>query len=276
MMTRKIFRAKLQRMLRQARLLAPAEKLRYYLKRVQLGKRNRRFIRENPDFCLPPAYLAFDAYSSSHWEFYKVSGELTAKFLSEIVSKYFNNHNRISTVYEWGCGPARIIRQLPAVLDKSISFYASDYNEQTIEWCKQNVENVAFIKNELEPPLPYIDNQFDFIYAASVFTHLSEENALKWSKELARVLAPNGILLITTNSDAAYQKELLRDEKKRYESAGIVVSGNYEEGKKMFLARHSPKYIRETLLQPFQILEHVPMGFPFMKQDYWIAHKKQV
>ena len=59
--------------------------------------------------------------------------------------------------------------------------------------------------------------------------------------------------------------------KKKYESAGIVVSGKYEEGKKMFLARHSPKYIRETLLASFEILEHVPLGFPFMKQDYWVA-----
>jgi SAM-dependent methyltransferase len=274
MISRKIFRAKLQRVLRNTGLLAPAEKLRYYFKVVKLRNRNRRFIEDNPGFTLPPPYLAFDAYSSSHWEFYKVSGEITARFLGEIISRYFPPANHITSIYEWGCGPARIIRQLPIVIGREdVSYFASDYNEQTIQWCKSNIEGVNFTSNQLEPPLSYEDDKFDFIYAASVFTHLSEDNAIKWVNELRRVLKPTGILLITTNSDAAYQKELLSDEKRKYESEGIVVSGKYEEGKKMFLARHSPAYIRNKLLASYTILEHVPLGFPFMKQDYWIARK---
>jgi SAM-dependent methyltransferase len=275
MITKKIFRVKIQRILRNSYLLAPVERLRYYLKMLIFRKKNKRFIRENPDFTLPPSHLAFDAYSSNHWAFYKISGEITAKLLHDVTIKYFSVDNPLTTVYEWGCGPARIIRQLPAVLDKGVEFHASDYNEETIDWCKKNVPGIHFLKNELQPPLPYTDNKFDFIYAPSVFTHLSETTGLQWAIELHRVLKPNGILLITTNSDRAYQKELLADERKIYNEVGVVVRAKYEEGKKMFLTKHNPLYVREKLLQQFEIIEHVPSAFPFMKQDYWIARKRQ-
>lgn len=258
--------------MRKIRLLALADQARYYYKTWRLRKRNRQFIAANPGFALPPAYLAFDAYSSSHWEFYKVSGEQTASFLKTIADTYFPGGHSLSAVYEWGCGPARITRQMPAVFGP-VELHASDYNAQTIAWCKENIPGVHFMKNELRPPLSYPDNMFDFIYAVSVFTHLSEKNCLDWAHELYRVLRPGGILLITTDSDSVYRKEFLPAEKKEYDTKGIVVKGRYEEGKKMFLTRHSPKYIREKLLQPFEILEHVPEVFPFMKQDYWVAKK---
>jgi predicted SAM-dependent methyltransferase len=128
--------------------------------------------------------------------------------------------------------------------------------------------------NGLNPPLLFSNNFFDFIYSISVFTHLSEETGLSWAKELYRVLKPNGILLITTSGDSAYTQEMLVDEKKKYEREGVVVRGQYPEGKKMYLARHSPNYVREKLLNQFEIIEHVPSGFPFIEQDYWIARKK--
>jgi SAM-dependent methyltransferase len=273
MITRKLFRVRIQSLLRKIRLLSLADRARYHIKVWMLGKRNRKFKAENPGFALPPSYLAFDAYSSSHWEFYKVSGEQTASFLTTITCKYFSADNPLSSIYEWGCGPARITRHLPSVF-KDTEIHASDYNAQTIEWCREQIAGVSFIKNELHPPLPYPGNKFDFVYAISVFTHLSEMNGLNWAAELYRVLKPGGILLITTDSDSVYQKEFLTHEKKKYDTSGIVIKDEYEEGKKMYLTRHSPRYIKEKLLQPFEILEHVPGVFPFMKQDYWVARKR--
>ena len=95
------------------------------------------------------------------------------------------------------------------------------------------------------------------------------------SEEIYRVLKPNGIFLATTGGDGVYEKELLNKEKEVYETKGVVVRGNYEEGKKMYLARHSPRYVRETLLAKFRIEEHSPSGFPFIEQDYWVARKPE-
>jgi hypothetical protein len=36
------------------------------------------------------------------------------------------------------------------------------------------------------------------------------------------------------------------------------------------------EYVREHLLRRFRIEDHVPSGFPFMEQDYWIARKTKV
>ena len=275
MITKKIFRVQVQRILRNLHVLKPVEQFRYVVKRMRLQKRNKKFVAQYPGFALPPPHLAFDAYSSSHWEFYKVSGELTAKFLTSVIENHFSEKNPLHSIYEWGCGPARVIRQLPPLIKSNVSFHASDYNPETISWCRQNIPGIQFEINGLHPPLPYEESKFDFIYAISVFTHLSEDNGLAWANELYRVMKPGGVLLITTSGDKIYQHELLPDERKKYDAAGIVVRDKYEEGKKMFLAMHSPRYVREKLLNRFEILEHAPSMFPFMTQDYWIAKKIQ-
>ena len=141
------------------------------------------------------------------------------------------------------------------------------------EWAKKNISGVSFDLNMLNPPLTYDNGVFDLIYAISVFTHLSEQNALNWIDELHRVLKPNGILLITTTGELNYQTELLDHERKVYESKGVVVRDQYPEGKKMYLTNHNPAYVRSTLLRKFKILEHVPNGFPMMKQELWIVRK---
>jgi hypothetical protein len=54
---------------------------------------------------------------------------------------------------------------------------------------------------------------------------------------------------------------------------GILIRGDFEEGKKMFWACHSPKYIREKLFKEFVVLEYLPEGFPHTSQDCWILRK---
>lgn len=274
-MKNKILRVNIQALLRKTGLLPLTEHLRYRLKAWSLQKINSEFILKNPRFTLPPPFLAFDAYSAPDWNFYKTSGEGTAAFLAnDIIGKYFDTRQTFVSVYEWGCGPARIVRHLPSKLNNQATVYGSDYNEETIEWCSRNIGNVSFSLNKLNPPLLYEDNKFDFVYSISVFTHLSEETGLNWANELYRVLKPNGILLITTSGDNAYETELLEYEKKEYKEQGVVVRGEYEEGKKMYLARHNPAYVKEKLLKKFEIIAHSPAGFPFISQDYWIARKK--
>src|SRR5258708_24375889 len=173
-MKNKILRVKIQALLRRVGLLPLTEHLRYRLKVWSLQKQNNSFIEKNPDFNLPPAFLAFDAYSAPDWNFYKTSGEGTAMFLAnEIINKHFKQQSSVS-VYEWGCGPARVVRHLASKLSNQAIVYGSDYNKETINWCTNNIPRVSFSLNKLNPPLDYEDNKFDFIYSISVFTHLSE------------------------------------------------------------------------------------------------------
>jgi predicted SAM-dependent methyltransferase len=111
------------------------------------------------------------------------------------------------------------------------------------------------------------------VYCISVFTHLSVTTGISWVNELFRVLKPGGILIITTLGDKSYHTELLPREKRTYEKEGIVIRGQYKEGKKMHLAMHNPLYVKNTLLRKFEIMEHLPAGFPYIDQDCWIAKK---
>jgi SAM-dependent methyltransferase len=267
----KIQRVKVQYILRKIGLLPFAEQIRFFLIKWSLKNKNKKFLMENPDFIVPPEYLAFDAYSAPDWEFYKSSGEVSAKFIANAANQYFNSTHPLKSIYEWGCGPGRVIRHLSDILGNSVGVFGSDYNLETINWCKKSFPGINFFPNDLNPPLSKPDNTFDLVYSISVFTHLSEESCLKWADELFRVIKPGGILMITTAGD--YHDAMLDSEKTQYMEKGIVVRGNYEEGKKMFFTRHSPRYVREKLLNKFDILVHEPAGFPLIAQDCWIAQK---
>ncbi|HEX7845603.1 MAG TPA: class I SAM-dependent methyltransferase [Chitinophagaceae bacterium] len=272
-MTYKLFRVRLQHFFRVTGLLAFVENVRFYQKGMAYQKSNKMFLKENPDFALPPAHLAFDAYNAPKWKFYKYSGEETAKFIREIAGKYLEDQSH-ATIYEWGCGPGRVIRHLPAVFDSTVKIMGSDYNEASVAWCQKNIPGIRFFNNGLYPPLALDDNTCDMIYSISVFTHLSEETGLKWLQELNRILKPGGLLLFTTLGEHSYNTELLPSEKKLYNKKGIVVRGQYKEGKKMFLTIHNPDYVKENLLKEFEILEHKFAGVPHIFQECWIVRKK--
>lgn len=273
MWTVKLFRVRMQSLFRATGLLPFVENLRYYKKRLEYIKRNKVFLKENPGFVLPPAHLAFDAYNAPKWKFYKHSGEDSAQYLQKVTAEYLSPGRKIS-VYEWGCGPGRVVRHLPAVFGDSAEIFGSDYNEETIDWCQKNIPGVEFTLNGLTPPLKYPDNQFDLIYCISVFTHLSPETGVKWANELFRVLNPGGILLLTSLGERFYHNELLPNEKRKYDEEGVVVRGQYKEGKKMFLTIHNPSYIRQMLSDKFEILHYMPDGFPHVPQDCWIVKKR--
>lgn len=262
---------RIQHVLRHLRLLGIADKYRYLTKLARFRAANRRFISANPEFKLPPKSLAYDAYSAPNWNFYKQSGIDTAKFLVSILETQFPDLGKL-TVLEWGCGPARVIRHLPAAIGHDARIHGSDYNPTSIAWCVENIPGVTFSLNELEPPLSFEAAHFDCIYGISILTHLSETIALKWVAELIRVVRPGGIVVLTTNGDSIC-KSLLPHELAAYRSCGVVIRGHFKEGKRCFSAIHSPRYARERLFQDFEILQHVPAGFPHTGQDYWILKR---
>jgi SAM-dependent methyltransferase len=259
----------IQKLLRDLRLLHVADKCRFMARRVKLYKKNREFIRNHPEFELPPEELVFDAHGNIDWNFYYESG----KSLSERISKEIkaNYKGPVRCIVEWGCGPGRVIRHL-AEQFPDVRIIGTDYNNNTINWCKANIANVLFIGNDLNPPLMIEANSVDALYAISVFTHLSEQICIRWINELKRILKPGGILLVWTNGDYI-SNFLLREELAAYRNSTFVLRDKYEEGKKMFLSFHPPKWVRETLLSDFEIIKHYSGGFSAQEQDVWICRK---
>ena len=102
------------------------------------------------------------------------------------------------------------------------ALHGTDYNPRLVEWCKQNLSFAEFKVNTLSGGLPYESETFDFIYAFSVFTHLSEPLQSVWMKELARALRPGGYIYFTTHGDY-FLPQLSAEEKEKFLSDQLVV-----------------------------------------------------
>lgn len=268
-MNRRLQRA--QQLLRRSGLLERADRVRFVWSRLRTSWDNARFSREYPSFSLPPPRLAFGAYSAPAWRFYKESGEDTARFIAATLHRHLDEV-RTGAVLEWGCGPARVVRHLPPLLGSSTRVCGSDYDPDTVEWCREHIEGVEFVLNDLLPPLSLDTDSFDCAYSISVLTHLSRESGQAWSRELARVVRPGGLVIVST-CGASRLPYLLPEERHAFEVDGIVVRGDVREGGKMFGAFHHPRFVREHLLGGLDILEHAPAGFPHLDQDLWVARR---
>ncbi len=175
---------------------------------------------------------------------------------------------------DWGCGPGRVVQHLISILPEDCQIFGCDYNHEYVSWCSENIKGVCFAENDLSPPLPYESNFFNAIYGISIFTHLSLEMHYKWIEELHRVLKIGGILLITTQGNAAKYK-MTTQELKHFEEGKLTVRDKTKEGHRSFLTFH-PKSFMSNLISDFELLEFIEgkRMRTGIQQDVWILCKK--
>lgn len=251
--------------LRLLGLMQVSDYLRFLWFRRKNRKSNRLFRKEYPDVALPPDYLMYEAFKIDYARYY-LNGQKTAAWLVGLVQKHKDLAG--ASVLDWGCGPARVIRHLPGLIEGG-TFYATDYNRQSIAWCSANFTDIYFHSNDLMPGLVYEKEWFDLVYGISIFTHLSEEAHEAWLNELIRVLKPGGILFITLHGNSFLDK-LTPTEKSMFEAGELIVRGRVQEGHRTFAAFHPTNWVRIWTLR-LNVLEHIPGGPG--EQDIWILQK---
>lgn len=259
-------------LLRQLGLLHFADRANFQIQRFKNKQENREFVKKNPNIKLPPDYLIYESFQMNYKRYYTDSYD-TAIWLTNHLKKHIKLEGK--RILDWGCGPGRIIRHLPSVLNANCEFYGTDYNKKSIDWCSKNIPEIHFNNNSLHAQLPYTDNFIDVIYGISIFTHLSEQLHYNWFNELFRVLKPSGIMFLTTQGDN-YRVKLTEKELQKYNRNKLVVRGNVKEGHRTFSAFHPKKFLKE-LFKNMEILEHIeikPTNGKWVPQDIWIIKKK--
>jgi len=118
-------------------------------------------------------------------------------------------------VLDIGCGIGRLAVPLTKYLTEKGSYEGFDIVESGIIWCKNNIQkkhpNFNFfhvdLRNELynlktneastDFVFPYRDNEFNFVFLTSVFTHMMPADVSSYLNQINRVLKMNGLCFAT-------------------------------------------------------------------------------
>ena len=143
---------------------------------------------------LPPRELLERIQMTPWVDEYVRIGARSAASVRRLLAPSLDGRQR-SRVLDFGCGSGRALLQLK---DTSWELYGCDVDAGAIEWLRQQEGEERFRITDPDPPLPWPDATFDAIYSVSVFTHFSETAQKAWIAELARVLGPDGLLVVST------------------------------------------------------------------------------
>lgn len=222
-------------------LLFLADKIRYRVQCWFTTDKRKKFRHEHPEVKLPPDYLIYESFRLDYQKYY-YGGRETAKWVIGHLEKYLPLEE--VKILDWGCGPARVVRHLPDLLKPGCQIYGTDYNPASIQWNQENIPQVAFSLNKLEPPLPYSGHFFDAVYGISIFTHLSGKLHNAWYNELVRITRPGGFILLTMQG-RAFAGKLTPAEREVFDQGRIVIRGHTKIGHRTYSAFHPEKFVRE-------------------------------
>jgi ubiquinone/menaquinone biosynthesis C-methylase UbiE len=264
---------KISFLLRKIGIIKLFDKVFFSICYIKTYKKRKAFKKSNPTAILPPAYFIYETFGLNYEQFYSLSNE-TARWLISFFEKY-KLLNDIH-ILDWGCGPGRIIRHLPSLLDKTCRCYGTDYNTKYIKWCLKNIPEVTFKPNNLEPPLPFEENTFDIIYGISIFTHLSEKMHYAWINELFRVLKPEGILFLTLHGKV-FRSKLSEEQVKIFDQGQIVVLSKTKEGHRTYGAYHPVSFVHKLAgINTVIAFEEGCLINGKPQQDIWIFKKESI
>jgi SAM-dependent methyltransferase len=99
---------------------------------------------------------------------------------------------------DFGCSSGRVVRALAAAFPEA-RWHGCDPNAPAIEWARGHFPEIDFAVSTGAPPLALPDQSLDLVYAISVWSHFAPGRAREWLIEMARLLRPGGVLVLTAH-----------------------------------------------------------------------------
>ena len=206
---------------------------------------------------VPPPRLRVEVAGTSGLDWFLDSGRQQAEIIRFAAERNGTPLESTGSLLDFKCGCGRVLRHWAGLEGPLI--HGSDFNERLAGCCAANLPFVTASANELAPPLRYEDAQFGLVYAISVFTHLPQDLERAWIDELSRIIAPAGLLLLTTHGDS-YADRLDADERANYDTGEPVVHWPGVAGSNLCTTFHPEAYVRTRLAPGLELLEHTPDG----------------
>jgi SAM-dependent methyltransferase len=215
---------------------------------------------------LPPEPLRWRVVGNNNPDAFLESSKRSLSFFSDLLARHGGSFKHSRAILDFGCGCGRLIRGLPPIT--AARLVGCDIDAEAIAWCQEYIPDAEFYATGEWPRLPFSDQSFDLIYAASVFTHIDAEHQFAWLAELKRVSRPGAFLILSYRhqwniaqiADAAIKAEV---ERQMASSGMAFVTTSFWAG--IFPAwyggaYHSPAYVAENWGRYFKLLETVEPG----------------
>ena len=105
---------------------------------------------------------------------------------------------------DFGCGWGRIARFFYRDFMPE-NILGVDVNDDLLAICRETFKGPTFLLTTAFPPTSLPSGSVDFIVSYSVFSHLNERASGDWIDEFSRLLAPGGMVAITTRGRPFFQ-----------------------------------------------------------------------
>jgi SAM-dependent methyltransferase len=217
---------------------------------------------------------------------YLIGGATTFLQLNLLLERFAGRPiTSFPTVVDWGVGCGRVLRQfweaapragMPAAADQQL--IGLDIDEVNVEWCKAHLASRAVIDLLDLDGFALPSGSVDFLYGISVLTHLTEFHQHRWLQEIARVLRPGGIAILTVHGEGIYYRDvagiMLPFVEKFGFFDGIADPAIGSERDLYYRATyHSRNYIRNEWSRYMDVLGVAPMANAF-RQDFVVLRKR--
>jgi len=131
---------------------------------------------------------------------YFETGKSIADSVSQIVRWKFQGFRNVNRFLDFASGYGRVTRFLVQEIEPA-RVWVSDISASAVEFQKANLGVHGFVSAS-HPNALDVEERFDCILACSLFSHLPESTFVKWLEKLYSLLAPNGLLIISTHDES--------------------------------------------------------------------------
>ncbi len=229
-----------------------------------LHRRQERRIAQGPHVALedgrpmPPAELRVITGGTPDPVWFSDRGRADAERFLALAAAHGLDRAKPIDVWDLGSGSGRIARWMaPEVVAAAGAFHGSDINPRLAAWCAANLPG-RYLVNRLRPPVKLAAGSKDLVYAYSVLTHLRETATRAWLAEIARVLRPGGLALLTFHDEDYARAWGPPGVAEALKSQDYMILNNALEGSNYMSSWTSRRYFAELAAPRFDVLEIQP------------------
>lgn len=220
---------------------------------------------------LPPAALRVRVAGTADIEAFLHGGQLAAQTVRELLADAGKPIEQCRAMLDFGCGCGRVLRQWKNLPETTL--YGTDLNAELVQWCGEHLPFASASVNSAEPPVPFVGECFDAIYAFSVLTHMPLDTQKRWLREFHRILEPGGLLIFSTHG-SYYLPRLGKEERRQFLKGELVTRFASAAGSNLCNTYHPETFVRRELAPGWDIAvfeAEGARGNP--RQDAWVFRR---